>query len=59
MNKKDIRGIALILFGILLCLAGTEVNRTILHSLPDLPFGIIGLIAGSAGMYMIFSKSDK
>lgn len=59
MNKKDIKGIALILFGILLCLAGTEVNRTILHSLPDLPFGIIGLIAGTMGIYMIFSDTDK
>ena len=59
MSKRDIKGIALILFGILLCLAGSEVNHIIFHSLSYLPFGFIGLVTGAVGMYMIFSKSGK
>lgn len=50
------KGIALILFGILLCLGGPEINNTILHSLSDFPFSLSGVIVGMAGLVMVFLK---
>ena len=38
MNNNALKGIALILFGILLCVGGTEINSTLLHSFSDFPF---------------------
>ncbi len=58
MGSKVQRGIALILFGILLCAGGSEINSTILHSLSDFPFSLSGVVIGTAGLVMAFSK-DK
>lgn len=38
MDNRILKGIALILFGILLCISDGEINRTVLHSVSDLPF---------------------
>ena len=60
MNKMVLRGIALILFGILLCIGGAEINRTLLHSFSDFPFSLSGVIIGAVGLTMVFIKgTDK
>ena len=59
MNNKTLKGISLILFGILLCVGGTEINDTILSHLSDLPFALIGVIFGIAGLAMVFTKESK
>lgn len=56
--NKTLKGIALILLGILLCISSGELNATILHGFSDFPFSFIGLIAGVVGVIMIFVK-DK
>ena len=55
MNSKALKGIALLLFGILLCAGGGEINATILYNLGDFPFAAIGVIVGAVGLYMVFS----
>lgn len=57
MNNKIAKGIALILFGILLCVAGTDVNKTLLTGFSDFPFSLVGIISGIAGLGMIFAKN--
>ena len=56
MNDSRLKGIAVILFGILLSASGTEMNRTVLASLSDFPFALIGIIAGIVGLVMVFKK---
>ena len=59
-DKKLLRGIALILFGILLCLAEEELNRELMRDLSYLPFALIGAIVGIAGLVMVFhEKKDE
>ena len=54
------QGIALILFGILLCLAEEEINRELFHSIGYFPFALIGAITGIAGLVMVFyEKKDE
>ena len=55
-DKKLLQGIALILFGILLCLAEEELNHELLHSIGYFPFALIGAIAGVAGLVMVFHE---
>lgn len=57
MNNKIAKGIALILFGILLCIGGADINKTILSSWYDFPFSLFGVISGIAGLIMIFAKN--
>lgn len=59
MDNKILKGIALILFGILLCIGGVEINSTILHNFSDFPFSLIGVITGVVGLVMVFGKKDK
>lgn len=58
MNNKIAKGIALILFGILLCVAGADINKTLLSSFSDFPFSLVGIISGIAGLVMIFAKNN-
>ena len=53
-DKKRLQGIALILFGILLCLAKEEINRELFHSIGYFPFALIGAFTGIAGLVMVF-----
>ena len=55
MNNKIAKGLALILFGILLCAGSGEINATILYNFGDFPFAAIGVIVGAVGLYMVFS----
>ena len=59
MNSKVSKGIALILFGILLCAGSEEINATILFSFGDFPFSAIGVIVGAVGLYMVFSEKAE
>ena len=54
MNEKTCKGIALLLFAILLCTAGPELNDTLLYSAVDLPFSLVGFIVGCLGLAMVF-----
>ena len=55
MNSKVSKGIALLLFGILLCAGSEGINTTILYNFGDFPFAAIGVIVGAVGLYMVFS----
>lgn len=57
MDNKILKGIALILFGILLCIGGIEINSNI--SINDLPFSLFGIITGTIGLVMVFRKGNK
>lgn len=46
-------------FGILLCVCSGEVNGTILSDFSYFPFAVIGMIAGSIGIIMVFHKSKN
>ena len=59
MDNKALKGIALILFGILLCIGGAEINSTILYSFSDFPFSLFGVITGVIGLIIIFRKESK
>ena len=54
MNEKTCKGIALLLFAILLSTAGPELNSTLLYSAVDLPFSLVGFIVGCFGLAMVF-----
>ena len=47
MSSKVSKGIALLLFGILLCAGSGEINTTILYNFGDFPFAAIGVIVVS------------
>ena len=57
MDNKILKGISLILFGILLCVCSGEINGTILHGFSYFPFAAIGMIAGVVGLVMVFYKN--
>ena len=57
MNHQTFKGFALILFGLLLCAGGAEINQTILRSFSDFPFALLGVISGIAGLIMIFRNN--
>ena len=58
--NKTLKGIALILFGILLGICSGEINGTVLYGFSYFPFALIGLIIGVIGLIMIFKKDrDK
>ena len=59
MNNKIAKGIALLLFGILLCAGSEEINGTILYNFGDFPFAALGVIVGSEGLYMVFSDKAE
>ncbi len=56
MDNKTLKGIALILFGILLCAGDAEINNTLLRSFDGFPFSLLGVIIGAVGLAMIFIK---
>ena len=58
MSDSRLKGIAVILFGILLSASGAEMNQTVWASFSDFPFALIGIIVGIVGLVMVF-KSNK
>lgn len=55
--KKQIQGIALILFGILLALASGSLNSLSIDV--TVPWVLIGLIIGIVGLVIVFSKAKS
>ena len=58
MSDSRLKGIAVILFVILLSASSAEMNRTVLASFSDFPFALVGIIVGIVGLVMVF-KSNK
>lgn len=58
MSDSRLKGISVILFGILLSASSAEMNRTVLASFSDFPFALVGIIVGIVGLVMVF-KSKK
>ena len=58
VTDTRLKGIAVILFGILLSASSAEMNRTVLASFSDFPFALVGIIVGIVGLVMVF-KSNK
>lgn len=54
--EDKIKGIALLLFGILLSCAQDGLNDTIFASMSDIPFAFVGLCVGIAGLCLVFGK---
>lgn len=57
--KRQLQGIALVLFGILLSVSGDRINHTILSSFSDFPFGFFGVCVGIVGLVIAFTKSKE
>jgi ABC-type Fe3+ transport system permease subunit len=53
--KKQLHGIALILFGILISLASGSLDHYITHSV-TVPWVLVGLVIGIAGIVLVFLK---
>lgn len=58
MNNRILRGIALILFGVLLCAGSAELNRDVFSAFADVPFSLVGVLAGIIGLVMAFSGRE-
>ena len=54
--KRQLQGIALVLFGILLGVSGDSINDMILSSFSDFPFEFFGVCVGIAGLVVAFTK---
>ena len=59
MSDIRLKGIAVILFGILLSASSAEMNRTVLASFGDFPFALIGIIFGIVGLIMVFKNNKE
>ena len=59
MNDSRLKGIAVILFGILLSASSTEINRTVFASFSDFPFALVGIIVGIVGLIMVFKNNKE
>lgn len=57
--KRQLQGIAIVLFGILLSVSGDSINSTILSSSSDFPFGFFGVCVGVAGLVVAFTKGKE
>ncbi len=56
--KEQLKGIALVLFGILLCCAEEGLNSIVLHSFGEIPFSLIGLLIGCVGLSFVFRSTQ-
>lgn len=56
--EKRLKGIAVILFGMLLCCAESGLNSTIFANVSDIPMSAIGVIIGIAGLVITFTKEN-
>ena len=59
MSDSGLKGIAVILFGILLSASSAEMNQTVLGSFGDFPFALIGIIVGIVGLVMVFESNKE
>ena len=59
MNDSRLKGIAVILFGILLSVSSAEMNRSVLANFTDFPFALIGIFVGLVGLIMVFKNNKE
>ena len=59
MNDSKLKGIAVILFGILLSTSSAEINRIVMASFSDFSFALIGIIFGIVGLIMVFKNNKE
>ena len=57
--KKQMTGIAFLLFGILLCCAEEGLNQIIRHSFSDFSFSLVGLLIGSIGLFFAVKGAQE
>lgn len=58
--KEQLKGISLLLFGILLCCAEEGLNTILLSDFSDMPFSLLGLVIGCVGLFFVLrSKEEK
>lgn len=55
-TEKQLKGIALVFFGILLCCAESGLNSSIFANMSDMPMSLFGVIIGIAGLVIAFTK---
>lgn len=55
--ERQLTGISVILFGILLCCAEREWNNIVFTSF-DMPMSVIGVIIGIVGLIIVFTKGN-
>lgn len=56
--EKQLQGIALILFGLLLGAAEGDLNHFLTRHVAAFPFALAGLILGVAGLALVFRKNQ-
>jgi hypothetical protein len=57
--KNQVRGIALILFGILLCLSELFDGGPWIPIIDTPPYNLLGIISGIIGVILVFVGSNK
>lgn len=57
--KKQMTGIAFLLFGILLCCADEGLNQIIRRSFSDFPFSLVGLLIGCIGLFFAVKGAQE
>ena len=57
--KEQLKGIVLVLFGILLCCAEKGLNSTVFARFSDFPFSLLGVFVGIAGLIVAFGKMGE
>lgn len=53
MSHKTLKGIALILFGVLLYVSGDEMNGILFSNSIDFPFTLLSVMVGVAGLIIV------
>lgn len=56
MHERIFKGIALILFGMLLCMSTGELNNVVFVGVSYIPFSLLGVLCGALGLVMAFRK---
>ena len=54
--KRQLQGIALLLFGILLGIAEGDLNRYLVYHFEAFPFAAVGLVIGLVGLIFVFKR---
>ena len=57
--ERQLKGISVILFGMLLCCAESGLNNTVFATLSDMPISSIGVIIGIAGLVIALTKENS
>ena len=57
--KRQLQGIALILFGILLGIAEGDLNYYLTSHIEAFPFAVPGLVIGLVGLVLVFKREKN